>query len=249
MSSILIQPTPVTSGDGQRLISLRPGESATFGRGDPERIPDLVLPHPAVSRLAGQLTATADFWLISNFSDERTYVVENPEGGGEHLKIVPRRLDAPVPFEFSRVIVPVPDGQTGFLVYAPEHRFAEAIPEAGSWGTPTLLAFSLDESAKYFLVLVALCEHRLRDGSSLAIPLVPDVVDRLRGRPDCRSLTRSAVNFHIDYLAEHKLRIRHRDTVGQHSGRLDFKREALVACALRFNLVSERHLALLPAAG
>ena len=100
-------------------------------------------------------------------------------------------------------------------------------------------AFSLDESAKYFLILVALCEPRLRDSSSVAIPLVPEIVDRLQG-----ALTRSAVNFHIDYLAEHKLRIRQRDSTER--PRLDHKRESLVACSLRFNLVSERHLALLP---
>ncbi|GIM91824.1 FHA domain-containing protein [Paractinoplanes toevensis] len=234
MSGVLIQ-LP-SDDDKPTLLRLKPGETATFGRGEPGRTPDVPLPHPAVSRLAGQVTATADFWLITNFSSERTYVVDNPEGGGEHLKIAPRRVDAPVPFEFARVVIPVPDGEMSFLVYAPEHTYADPGPDAG---TATMRAFSLDESAKYFLVLVALCEPRLRDSSSVAIPLLPELVDRLGG-----ALTGSAVNFHIDYLAEHKLRLRQRDSAQR--PRLDHKREALVACALRFNLVAERHLALLP---
>ncbi|GAA2603961.1 FHA domain-containing protein [Paractinoplanes durhamensis] len=239
MPGVLIQ-IP-SDADKPELVRLPPGGTATFGRGGSGRTPDVPLPHPAVSRLAGQLTATADFWLISNFSAERTYVVDNPEGGGEHLKIAPRRIDAPVPFEFARVVIPVPDGEVSFLVYAPEHTYADPARDGAPTGPATMPAFSLDESAKYFLILVALCEPRLRDSSSVAIPLIPEIVDRLHG-----ALTRSAVNFHIDYLAEHKLRLRQRDTAGQRSGRLDHKREALVSCALRFNLVAERHLALLP---
>jgi hypothetical protein len=236
MASVIVQLV------GRNLL-LNPGESITFGRGGPGREVDVRLAHPAVSRLAGRITAVADFWLISNLSAERTYVVDNPEGGGEHLKIPPRRLGAAVPFEFARVVIPVEDGAVDFLVYAPEHTFAEPGRPGDPGGDTTTVAFSLDESAKYFLVLVALCEPRLRDSSSVAIPLVPEVVNRLRGRPDCQDLTRSAVNFHIDYLAEHKLRIRDRTAHGP--SRLEFKREAVVACALRFNLVSDRHLALL----
>ena len=68
-------------------------------------------------------------------------------------------------------------------------------------GETATALFSLDETAKYFLVLTALCEPRLRDGSSAALPTDPQILDRLRRLPSCRHLTRSAVNFHLDYLA------------------------------------------------
>ncbi|GAA4946896.1 FHA domain-containing protein [Actinoplanes utahensis] len=225
MSSVLVQ---LPAGAGS--VELAPGQSVTFGRADRAGI---VLPHPGVSRLAGRITATADHWLIDNLSSERTYVIDNPEGGGEHLKIAPRRLGAPVPFEFARLSIPVDDGTVEFLVFAPDHAFADPAADPEAAGAATVAAFSLDEAAKYFLILVALCEPRLRDGSSVAIPLVPEVADRL-------GLTRSAVNFHIDYLADHKLRIRRR------AGAQDSRREAVVSVALRFNLVTDQHLRLLP---
>jgi hypothetical protein len=89
--------------------------------------------------------------------------------------------------------------------------------------------FSLDETAKFFLILVALCEPRLRDCASVALPTAGEIVERLRGRLD---LTRAAVNHHIDYLAIEKLRVKPPEP-----GRLDSKREALVAIALRYGIV------------
>jgi hypothetical protein len=226
-------------------LPVEPGRPVTFGRGHPGVPVDIVLPHAGVSRLAGQITAVADHWLISNFSATTGYVVDNPEGGGEYLKVAPRRLDAPVPFEFSRVIIPVDGGSLGFLVYAPEHAYAEPGGSAGADQDRTAAAFSLDETAKYFTVLVALCEPRLRDSSSVAIPLIPEVVARLRELPAFHDLTRTAVNFHVDYLAGRKLRIRQR-TATTEAARLEWKREAVVSCALRFDLVREEHLLLLP---
>jgi hypothetical protein len=55
----------------------------------------------------------------------------------------------------------------------------------------------------------------------------------------------SAVIFHIDYLATSKLRVRER-AGAEDTPRIDWKREALVSLALRFDLVREEHLALLP---
>ncbi|MFI7542293.1 hypothetical protein [Actinoplanes sp. NPDC049599] len=241
MSSVLVQLPAGTGPDAPPLIRLGPGQSVTFGRGRPGLPVDVELPHPGVSRLAGRITATADHWLIDNLSADRTYVIDNPEGGGEHLKIAPRRLGAPVPFEFARVVIPVDDGTVSLLVFAPEHAYAD--PGAGGepGGDATAAAFALDEAAKYFLVLLALCEPRLRDSTSVAIPSVPEIIERLAGHPDCADLTRTAVNFHIDYLADHKLRIRRRGTLR------DSRREAVVSVALRFNLVTDQHLRLLPA--
>lgn len=242
---VLVQ-LPQSAGAKPATLLVEPGRPVTFGRGHRDFPVDIRLPHTGVSRVAGQISATADYWLISNFSATGAYVVDNPQGGGEYLKVAPRRLDTPVPFEFARVIIPVDDGSVDFFVYAPEHAYAEPggpIPDRDQ--DRTTAAFSLDETAKYFTILVALCEPRLRDSSSVGIPLIPEIVARLRDLDDYRELSRTAVNFHIDYLADRKLRIRQR-TLTADETRLDWKREAVVSYALRFDLVREEHLALLP---
>ncbi|WIM92990.1 serine/threonine protein kinase [Actinoplanes oblitus] len=241
METVLIH---VADGDGAK-VALRPGGRARFGRGAPGIAVDVRLAHPGVPRLAGEIEARADHWLLSNLSTDKTYVVENPEGAGEHVKIVPGRLAAPIPFEISRVVLPAGLDFVRFSVFAPMHTHLDRTAVAAPTGEGTLTAFPLDESAKYFLVLVALCEPRLRDRSHVAIPTVEQVVARLRPLPSCADLTVAAVNFHIDYLARTKLRVKQDPVDGPK--RLDTKRAALVSLALRFNLVREEHLRLLPA--
>lgn len=222
---------------------LAPGDVVTFGRGisGGHTIPvDIALPHPGVSRLAGAITARDDFWLISNYSSGSTYAVRNPDGGGEFVKVAPRRLGMPVPFEFADVILPADDGTPAFSVLAPGHAYADPVPDpAAATGEPTATAFPLDEAAKYFLILVALCEPRLRNAGSVVIPTVPEIIDRLceAGHP---RMSRSAVNFQIEYLARRKLRVK-----SDGDGKADWQRTALVSLAIRFDLVGHRHLTLL----
>src|SRR5690606_1199793 len=59
---------------------------------------------------------------------------------------------------------------------------------------------------------------------------------------ECGGLSRTAVNFHIDYLAREKLRVK--EPSG--AGRADWQRAAPVSVALRFDLVRAEHLHLLP---
>jgi serine/threonine-protein kinase len=229
-----------------QAVTLAPGGVARFGRGAPEAAVDITLSDRAVPRLAGEIAAAGDHWTLTNLSRDTTYVVDNPEGAGEHMKVPPGRYAAPVPFEISRVVIPARGEFVTFHVFAPMHSFVERDPATG--GDRTLSAFPLDESAKYFLVLVALCEPRLRDQSLVAIPTIERVVARLRPLDPCRDLTVAAVTFHIDYLARTKLRVK-QDPSGGSAERLDTKRAALVSLALRFNLVREEHLRLLPPAG
>jgi serine/threonine-protein kinase len=231
--------------DGRQLVSLGPGDIISFGRGAPECAVGITLSGNGISRYAGEIVAADDYWRLSNFSGVATYVVENLEGAGEHIKVSPGRLGAPIPFELSRVLLPRAEGFTSFQVFAPQHMYAPPGGDVMS-GDLTVPPFTLDQRAKYFLVLVALCEPRLRDPSSVAIPSVSEVAERLRPLPAGRHLTGSAVNFHIDYLASAKLRVRERAGADE-TARIDWKREAVVALALRFNLVREEHLALLPA--
>ncbi|MFD8022022.1 serine/threonine protein kinase, partial [Streptomyces lavendulae] len=135
----------------------------------------------------------------------------------------------------------------GAGVWAPPPPAPGPPPPRGARGSPTVTAYSLDETAIYFLVLVALCEPRLRDESPVAVPTTPEIVDRLAGLPGCAQLTARAVSSHIDYLADEKTRISAPAETGPGRGpRRNGKREALVGLALRFGLVREEHLALLP---
>ncbi|MFM9373631.1 serine/threonine protein kinase [Streptomyces sp. Da 82-17] len=256
MDTVVVQlPEEPSAGPGggrparPRLLRLGPGDTADFGRGAPDVPVPVALDDPAVSRRAGQIVAAEDYWRLSNFSRTSTYVVENLEGAGEHVKVAPGRVGAPVPFEFSRVLLPGTDGEASFKVFAPEHAYLDGTVAGGAaapgTGEPTTSPFALDPTSKYFLVLLALCEPRLRQASSAAVPGVGDVVERLRGLDGCAELTRSAVNYHIDYLTSVKLRLREDDSVPG-PGQLGGKREELVAFALRFDLVREEHLPLLP---
>ncbi|MEV0962884.1 serine/threonine protein kinase [Streptomyces sp. NPDC049910] len=229
-------------------LRLRPGEVARFGRGSPRVPVELCLDDPAISRLAGEIRVTDDHWQLTNHSTTHSYLVENPEGAGEYLRVPPRRVGAPIPFEFSRVVLPTRgDVAVSFQVFAPDHLYLDPDAMGLSWGTSTVTAYSLDETATYFMVLVALCEPRLRDQSRVAVPTTPQIVERLKGHGSCGALTARAVSSHIDYLAEEKLRIGGQDThePGQ-GGRRNGKREEIVGLALRFGLVREEHLALLP---
>lgn len=227
--------------------SLEPGQSLTFGRGADGVVVDVAVPLPEVSRLAGTIHAVGDYWLLTNASSHATYVVENLEGGGEHVKVPPLRIDAPVPFEISRLLLPTGRGAYALHVYAPQHSYADPRVAADPTGDMTVQPFALDSTAKYFRVLVALCEPRLRDPSSVVIPTSQQVAIRLARANQDRRVSRSTVDYHINYLAETKLRLK---PPGDGSGgRTDAKRGSLVTVALRFNLVTEEHLVLLPAAG
>ncbi|MGI5335906.1 serine/threonine protein kinase [Streptomyces sp. CA-181903] len=240
-------------GDGEPCgdavtLRLAPGEVARFGRGSPTVPVELRLVDAAISRLAGEIRVTDDHWQLSNHSTTHSYLVENPEGAGEYLRVPPRRAGAPIPFEFSRVVLPTRGSATvSFQVYAPDHVYLDPGGMGGPWGSRTVTAYSLDETATYFLVLVALCEPRLRDVSPVAVPTTPQIVERLAGHPACPRLTARAVSSHIDYLAEEKIRISTpAGADARRDARRNGKREALVGLALRFGLVREEHLALLP---
>ncbi|WP_329617408.1 serine/threonine protein kinase [Streptomyces brevispora] len=227
---------------------LGPGEGARFGRGSSRTPVELRLADAAISRLAGEIRVTDDHWQLTNHSSTHSYLVENPEGAGEYLRVPPRRVGAPIPFEFSRVVLPTRhDTTVSFQVFAPAHVYLDPEGAGGSGESLTVTAYSLDETATYFLVLVALCEPWLRDESPVAVPTTPQVVERLRGHAACVKLTSRAVSSHIDYLAEEKLRIGSPAEAEGHRGdRRNGKREAVVGLVLRFGIVREEHLALLP---
>lgn len=211
------------------IHELSEGQSMPFGWRKPDGALAL---GDDVSVVAGHIRAHDDYWLMTNESRSGTYCVENLEGAGEYVKVQPRRAAVPIPFELSRVLLGVPYRHGNFTVFAPERA-----DSGESEGEPIAL---LDESSRYFMVLVCLCEPRLRDCGAAAVPTPGEVSRRLAQFSDDRALTRSAVNYHIDYLVE-KLRM-----FAPAGESRTWKREALVAIALKFDLVRQGHLRLLP---
>ncbi|MFF3333690.1 serine/threonine protein kinase [Streptomyces sp. NPDC002888] len=231
-----------SSGDGRRRTTeLLPGTSTVFGY-DAASSNRIDVREENISEPAGRITASQGHWLLSNFSPAASYIVENIEGRSEFVKVLPGREHAPIPFELSRVILPDQPRLTRFSVLAPAPRRVSDSALRPSLASRT---FSLPEDTKYFLVLVALCEPRLRASSLHGVPTDNEIVERLQALPSCRNITRAAVNYHLDYLASTKLPL---DKWGDHPGedRMRWKREALVSIALRHDLVRDRHLDLLP---
>ncbi|WP_328879812.1 FHA domain-containing protein [Streptomyces sp. NBC_00299] len=241
MYSIIVVPPPTTEDETDRTqLRLAPGERLGFGRSASDN--DLTIAHDGVSRRAGEITAQGAFWILSNLSREQTYVVENPEGAGEHIKVGPGRLDAPIPFEFSRIVLPAAGDLLPIEVWAPRHDYLSS--EGGLDGATTAPAFSVDRTKRYFAVLAALCEPRLRGEPHAPLPTVDQVVDRLR--PNWPAASRTSVQWNIDYLAV-KLRLKPGPETADTGPRLNGKKESLVSLALRFDLVREDDLVVLRA--
>ncbi|UOX89995.1 hypothetical protein MUY14_04995 [Amycolatopsis sp. FBCC-B4732] len=215
---------------------LFPGQQMCFGISSRSGAFD---PRPA--RSVGAFEIVSGNLHISNFTSTTTFAIENLEGGAELVKVTSRRRRMVIPFEMSRVLIPSWAGLIAVTVFG---RPPEVVHEAGVVDLPESSPFQLDETSKYFLVLVALCEPRLRGSSMAAVPSVQEVVDRLRQNDRFKEANRSSVNYHIDYLRERKLRVE-QWAMYSANGRMHSKREALVSFALRYDLVREEHLSLL----
>ena len=238
MYSIIV--VPPSCGSVAEQLRIGTGERIGFGRA--ESGGGLTIAHAGVPRLAGEIAAHRTFWLLSNLSEDQTYVVENPEGAGEHIKVAPGRLDAPVPFEFSRIVLPAAGDLLPVEVWAPRHDYLRG--EDGADGEPTAPAFSVDRTKRYFAVLAALCEPRLRGAPHAPLPTMDQVVERLR--PAWPAASRTSVQWNIDYLAV-KLRLKPGPETAEPGPRLNGKKESLVSLALRFDLVREDDLVVLAA--
>ena len=281
MFSLIVVPDGCRGPAEQRR--LEPGQTLRFGRAEPADV-GLPIPHPDVPPAAGELTATGPFWTLSNFSRDRTYLVADPEGDGDHISVGPGRADAPVPFEFARVSLTEADAHSGFDVLAPRHDYlgypdppAATGPDgsggpgglggyggyggpgayggSGAYGgpgngsraggadaacDPFPVPFPLDRTRHYFLVLAALCEHRLRgaDGEEPP-PSVAELTARLEAA--WPGVTEADVAWNLDYLG---VKLRLKLPAPGLNGRRD-TRDSLVALALRFDLVREEHLGCL----
>lgn len=77
MYSVIV--VPPSCGSVTEQLRIGAGERIEFGRAEPGG-GGLVIAHAGVPRIAGEIAAHRTFWLLSNLSEDQTYVVENPEG-------------------------------------------------------------------------------------------------------------------------------------------------------------------------
>lgn len=230
---------------GPRHWRLRPGEMLAFG-GDSGLV-DVAFVDLQLPGRIGWVICAPDHWSIENAGTDMPIVAENGDGGHDFVKVMPG-WTLPVPFSVARVLVLAPDGVHSFLATTDSYRAGAAVLLDD--GPPVVPRPALlDEAAKYFLVLVALCEPALRYGSTALIPTTAQMVRRLRGLRSCREMTEAAVQFHLNYLLTAKLWTHVRTYTSIHGSSptraSHYRRAALVDLSLRFNLVRHAHLALL----
>ncbi|TDC42858.1 serine/threonine protein kinase [Micromonospora sp. KC213] len=225
----------------RHTVRLRPGHGVEFGFRRQSRAIALAGPDVQLVPVAGRITAAANHWSVTNFSAEYSYLVENLDDGGEYVRVHPGRDCAPIPFERSSLVLPGNCGPQSITVLV----FGASRVDPTRMMPPVRFRCGgLDIRRKYFLVLVALCEPRLLSGWHAGVPSVPEVMERLRPLVGWGSVSRNAINYHIDYLAGEKLH----NYLGANvsPNRVRWKREALVSVALRHGLVRPEHLSLLP---
>ncbi|MFC4517277.1 hypothetical protein [Streptomyces ehimensis] len=178
---------------------------------------DLVLDQQATG-FTGEITATAGYWLLTNFCPTHTLLVENLENCYEYLTVDPGRHLTPVPFELCRVSVAGRTNGPYLTVFGPEPTRAPSRP-APCAGTREAEP-ALNPRAAYFAVLQTLCEPRLRGSTSSPLPTSEQIARRMGS-----NMTVRAVNAHIEYLTD-KLRL------ARGCGR-----EVLVETAIRHRMV------------
>ncbi|TNH30588.1 serine/threonine protein kinase [Micromonospora orduensis] len=228
------------TGTDERWSALPPNGNIVFG--SDENVADLVIPDEHAAGVVGRVIAADGHWTIQNATAQTPMLVENV--AGNDFVSVPAGMEMPVPFTSARVLVFGSTGILAFSVQAAGHPpRVPARPTADGGTSP------LNHGAKYFGVLVALCEPALRYGPMSTLPTSAEIAQRLRRLPAYRSITSAAVDFHLNYLCTRKLRgfvDAYSSIVGApapvvaHS-----RRNALVQLALRFNLVRRQHLRML----
>lgn len=224
-----------SSGAASAVRHLAAGQQLRFGACRCGRCAlDLVLP---AEQVTGRIRAYLDHWRLDNLGAV-PMTVTDLEHSFHQLSVPSGRTEVVVPFELARIYI---GDRPLATVFGPEptvQPLAKPCPAV----RPAPPAGVLDRHTTYFAVLLALCEPRLRalagDGSApAALPTSAEIARDLRRRG--RAVTTMAVDRHIDYLIG-KLGLRPRDPMAR--ARRSWRKEALVAAALRRGLVGPEHL-------
>jgi hypothetical protein len=220
---------------------LAPGDVRTIGRSTSERPVDIaVSDHGDVPADLGIISAAEDHWLISNHTDQWLMIASVDEGGA-FARIAPGRVEAPIPFEISRLIWPRQGEELVLLeAFSMDARFRDAA--TSETGETVVLSWKKD--SKHFLVLTALCEPQLRAEDRSDVPNLDALVQRLRATTGYPEATRGSVKAQIEYLAVKC------GKVPDDPDRTAFdnqKRQRIVRYAMRFGLVQGEDLRALDA--
>ncbi|MCE0537772.1 hypothetical protein LWF15_19960 [Kineosporia rhizophila] len=220
---------------------LLPGDRLTFGRPTPDSPVDIpVSNRHDVSRDLGIISTAGDHWTISNHTDRWVSVVSVDEGGA-FARIPPGRLDAPVPFEISRLMWPCKGGEIVlFEAFSMDAGFRDQVTRNPS----NTVAFNWSKESKHFLVLTALCEPQLRNEDCVEVPGIDALVARLQGSVRYSDATVSSVNAQIEYLA---VKCGKDPNAGERVKFDGQKRLKIVKYAMRFGVVQWDDLRLLDA--
>ncbi len=165
------------------------GETVRFGSCPcSECRPDVQVGTTEWFRFAVEVTGAAGLWFLSNASPELTVAVRDAEERSQYVLLPPGRAVVPVPFEIALVEAP------GYrlIVFGPEPRWLPATHPSA------LFAERLDTlqpGTAYMAVLRALCR-----GEALAETLPSSAEIAARLEEEGLTLTRKAVDHHIDYL-------------------------------------------------
>ncbi|MEU4553838.1 hypothetical protein [Micromonospora violae] len=185
---------------------------------------DLRIKIEGVTSFDARISATPEFWTLSNLSADASITVMNMDDWYQYVLVEPRRMSMPVPFEVAQIeLTALPDGpKLAVFGHEPQYYAAQVRP-------PTTCATTsrrplLDREATYYTVLKELSKDRLNGIMETSLPTSAEIAERLS--PTHRTITSRAVDAHIKYVSD-KLRLPK-----------GANRDALVAFAIRSSLVS-----------
>lgn len=218
---------PASVGETPAQLSLTTGQSATIGvchcRGCDL---DLRIEADGLPALAGRITATTGFWLLSNLSDVAPMTVQNMDDCYQYIVVEPGRRDVPVPFELAQIELTASLSGPKVAVFGYEPRYTAARRRPVACQATTSGRPLLDQESTYFYVLKELCKRRLDGAMDASLPTSVEIAENLRNRH--RSISPRAVDAHIKYVS---------DKLGLRKGA---GRDALVAVVIRSNLLQHR---------
>lgn len=230
-----------------RSCEVAVGESVTFGRGGLDDGVELTLSSDErLHRTAGRVVVHDHGWELVNTGRWLHLLASDLDGSGrDDLAPGVSRL-----IPWSRVLVEIPLGHStlSFEVVSPRDSGAD---ERVMEGHGTIEPFRVDRTAGYFRALVALCEPRLIEPTSVEIPSDAQVAVRLNGSgTESRHLTAKAIERRFDYVRRILgLKVFEDGLSGVGAERSD-ARQSLVDIALATGTVSRRDLdAIAPCSG
>jgi hypothetical protein len=214
-------------GETRRLA---PGEALRFGR----RADLCIDENPYLHRVVGRFVSRQGLWWIQNHGARTVLEIRDLETASRQT-VAPGQQAALV---LGRALVCFTAGPTAYELEVSRHGGEVVLDEVGEpAGTATIDFGVVPLSAEQHLLLVALCEPRLRSGSD-EVPTNQAVADRL-------GWTLTKVNRKLDHLCAKLAREGVRGLRGGPDSLAMDRRQTLIDHALTAGLVEPDDLGLL----